>query len=79
KECGCQRTNANYGERLYLIWQGITGGLRTVAEGGELLNGVPCKHRIDSAGDCNRWEFFEVDFILPAILPIGAGQEAVFE
>mgnify|MGYP001617967696 CR=1 FL=1 len=35
-------------------------------------NGVPCIHRIGIAGDCIEREISEVDFILPAILPIEA-------
>lgn len=57
----------------------MKGILRTTAESGELWNGVPCIHRIGMAGDCIEREFSEVDFILPAILPIVAVQELLFE
>lgn len=35
-------------------------------------DGVPCIHRIGMSGDCIEREISEVDFILPAILPIEA-------
>ena len=37
-----------------------------------LIKSVPCIHRIGMAGDCMEREFSEVNFILPAILPIEA-------
>ena len=49
----------------------ITGSIRE--------HGVPCIHRIGIAGGCIRREISELNFILPAILPVLAVQELLFE